>query len=186
MSEQAKNEPSAAQPAQPAEPIPAAAPAAPVAAAAAPAPAATIDYAKLVQDEVARATGPLTERLATTDFAYKNGVTMDQAAYAREIQKKYQGMPDDRAIVMARMDKPDLFPRIGFDPRLHGTTPVSGIPAPMRTPEASRPKTYEQELAEVEAKGSTEAASRHEREQIARKHFREAIKRAHLNPTPFQ
>lgn len=140
------------------------------------------DFARIVADEVAKATKPLSDRLAVSDFAYQKQVNMEQATAALAIQQKFPGMNPDQALMMARMEKPDLFPRIGYDARLHGSTPVSGIPAPMRTPEASRPKTYEEDLAAINAKNLPDGAGRHEREQVARKHFRESIIRAHRAP----
>lgn len=95
------------------------------------------DVEKLVQERLR----PLQERAEIGDLAVNYGLSTEQAKAVLEIRGKYSGLDSDKALLLAKVEKPELFPTVR---NLPGVLPPSGTsPARSANPESKYEKDLE-------------------------------------------
>lgn len=108
--------------------------------------------------------------LSKHKFAAKMGLSEKQVDSVTAIQSKYQGMPNDQALVLARAANPELFPapaKPAWDRAVHGGLPVTGA----SEARSDQRVDYTEEMHKAAAKEDWKGA-----QQFAAKAFEERLR----------
>lgn len=104
-----------------------------------------------VEAAVSASLRPLQDEVAKSKMAVALGLNEAQADAVNAVKSKYAGIPAEDALILARREKPDLFPQPKqnpWNPSVHTGMPVTGD-SPLRGQPST--ETYESRLAKAQS-----------------------------------
>jgi hypothetical protein len=97
---------------------------------------------------------------ARTRMRQQLGANDEQIKAILDVQSKFPGMDADKALILARAEKPDLFKPPGFKPNRHGMLPPSGTSPTRSQPLSDKP--YSERIEAAKDQDEREAMSQAE------------------------
>jgi len=119
--------------------------------------------------EVAKELAPVRAEVAKWKAAVALGLNEPQAEAVMAVRDKYPGMPEQQALMIARAEKPDLFPMVSpppFNPSVNGGIPTGGD-SPYRS--APQQEDYMAKISEAKKAGDQPKATHYAEQEFFRR-----------------